>query len=52
MFRGGVGSGGFFDRDLVAHGFELLDETGLAGGAATPLVEIVAAQIAVNLPGR
>ena len=44
-------SGGGFEGDVVAHGFELGDEAALAGGAVAALVEVVAAEVVVGLAG-
>lgn len=44
-------SGGGFEGDLVAHGFELADEASLAGFAVAALVEVVGAEVVVDLAG-
>ena len=43
---------GWCDGDVEAHGFELGDEVSLAGIAVASLVEVVAAEVGVDLTGR
>ena len=42
---------GWCDGDVEAHGFELGDEVSLAGVAGASLVEVVAAEVGVDLTG-
>ena len=42
---------GWCDGDVEAHGFELRDEVSLAGVAGASLVEVVAAEVGVDLTG-
>ncbi len=46
-----VWSGCWFEGDVVAHGFELGDESALAGGAVAAPVEVVASEVVVGLTG-
>ena len=46
-----VGSGGGFEGDFVAHGFELGDESSLVGRAVAALVEVVAAEVGEGFAG-
>jgi hypothetical protein len=40
-----------FEGDVVAHGFELGDESAFAGGVVATLVEVVATEVLVGLAG-
>ncbi len=41
----------WIEGDVVSHGFELGDESALAGGAVAAPVEVVAAHVVVGLAG-